>query len=202
MATNSNNSLTAVVLAGGMARRMGGQDKGLITLNGKPAIEYILEALKPQVDTLLISANRNLEQYRRYGYPVIEDKVGNYYGPLAGMASALQVCVSDRILTVPCDSPFIPSVLSNKLNTALLEKKADLSAAHDGERIQPVFAMLHRYLLPGLLAYLDAGGRRIDTWYAEHTMALADFSRWPDTFININTPEDKRYVEERMNGVD
>ena len=199
MATNnSDDNITAVILAGGMARRMGGQDKGLIELNGRPMIEHIIEALKPQVDSIVINANRNLEQYRQYGYPVVEDIIGDYFGPLVGMASGLQACSSDRILTVPCDSPFVPPVLADKLNAALIEQGADLSVANDSERMQPVFAMLRRYLLPSLLAYLDDGGRKIDTWYAEHKMALADFSDWPDAFININTPEDKTVVEEKI----
>ena len=195
---NSDNNVTAVILAGGMARRMGGQDKGLIELNGRPMIEYVIDALKPQVDSIVINANRNLEQYRRYGYPVVEDMTGDYFGPLVGMASGLQACSSDRILTVPCDSPFVPPVLADKLNAALLEQGADLSVANDSERMQPVFAMLRRHLLPSLLAYLDDGGRKIDTWYAEHQMALADFSEWPDAFININTPEDKTAIEQRI----
>jgi molybdenum cofactor guanylyltransferase len=199
MATsNDDDNITAVILAGGMARRMGGQDKGLIELNGRPMIEYIIEALKPQVDSIVINANRNLEQYRRYGYPVVEDIMGDYFGPLVGMASGLQACSSDRILIVPCDSPFVPPVLADKLNAALLEQGADLSVANDSERMQPVFAVLSRHLLPSLLAYLDKGGRKIDTWYAEHKMALADFSDWPDAFININTPEDKKVVEEKI----
>jgi len=195
---NSDNNVTAVILSGGMARRMGGQDKGLIELNGRPMIEYVIDALKPQVDSIVINANRNLEQYRRYGYPVVEDITGDYFGPLAGMASGLQACSSDRILTVPCDSPFVPPVLADKLNAALFEQGADLSVANDSERMQPVFAMLRRHLLPSLLAYLDGGGRKIDTWYAEHQMALADLSDWPDAFININTPEDKTFVEGKI----
>jgi len=198
MTTDNNNTVTAVILAGGMARRMGGVDKGLIELNGRPMIEYIIEALKPQVDNIVISANRNLEQYRRYGYPVVEDIMGDYFGPLVGMASGLQACSSERILIVPCDSPFVPPVLADKLNAALLEQGADLSVANDSERMQQVFAMLRRHLLPSLLAYLDDGGRKIDAWYAEHQMALTDFSDWPDAFININTPEDKTDVEQKI----
>ena len=193
-----SQGLTAVILAGGMARRMDGQDKGLIELNGKPMIEYIIEALKPQVDNILINANRNLEQYQRYGYPVVKDIMGDYFGPLVGMASGLQACNSNRILAVPCDSPFVPPVLANRLETAMIESQADISVANDGERIQPVFAMIRSSLLPSVLAYLDDGGRKIDTWYAEHNMALADFSDWPNAFININTPEDKLTVEQKI----
>ena len=189
---------TAVILAGGMARRMGGQDKGLIEINGRPMIEYIIDALKPQVDHILINANRNIEQYQRYGYPVVRDMMGDYFGPLVGMASGLQACDSDLILTVPCDSPFVPPVLAARLNTALIENQADISVANDSERMQPVFALIRKHLLDSLLAYLNDGGRKIDTWYAEHEMALADFSDWPDAFININTPEDKALVENKL----
>jgi len=198
---NNDNNMTAVILAGGMARRMGGVDKGLIKLNGRPMIEFIIEALRPQVGHIVINANRNLGQYRCYGYPVVEDILGDYFGPLVGMASGLQACSSGRILTVPCDSPFVPPVLADKLNTALLAQHADLSVANDSERMQPVFALLRRHLLPSLLAYLNDGGRKIDTWYAEHKLALADFSDWPDAFININTPEDKTAVEAKLRAI-
>ena len=107
-------------------------------------------------------------------------------------------CSSERILTEPCDSPFVPPALAEKLNAALLEQSADLSVANDSERMQPVFAILRRHLLPSLLAYLNDGGRKIDTWYAEHNLALADFPDWPDAFININTPEDKTAVEAKL----
>lgn len=190
--------LTAVILAGGKARRMEGQDKGLIELNGRAMIEYIIEALKPQVDNILINANRNLDEYRRYGYPVVEDIMGDYFGPLVGMASGLQACDSNRILTVPCDSPFVPPVLASKLNAAMLENQADISVANDGRRMQPVFAMIRRSMLPSLLDYLDNGGRKIDTWYAGQRMALADFQDWPDAFTNINTPQDKVTVEQKI----
>ena len=196
--TEQQRVTTAVILAGGMARRMGGQDKGLIEINGRPMIEYIIEALKPQVDNILINANRNIEKYKRYGYPVVSDMMGDYFGPLVGMASGLQACDSDLILTVPCDSPFVPPVLAARLNTALIENQADLSVANDSERMQPVFALIRKQLLDSLLAYLNAGGRKIDTWYAEHDMVLADFSDWPDAFVNINTPEDKALVENKL----
>ncbi len=194
--TRKIRNLTAVILAGGMARRMDGQDKGLIDLHGKPMIEYIVETLKPQVGNILINANRNLAQYQRYGYPVIKDAMGDYFGPLAGMASGLQACNSDRILVVPCDSPFIPPVLADRLNTAQIEDQTDISVANDGERMQPVFAILRTTLLSSLLAYLDAGGRKTDTWYKQQNMSLVDFSDWTNAFMNVNTPEEKLAAEQ------
>ncbi len=195
---NHKQGLTAVILAGGMARRMDGQDKGLIELGGRPMIEHIIDALKPQVDHIMISANRNLQEYQRYGYPVVTDFMDGYFGPLVGMASSLKTCGNDRLLTVPCDSPFIPPVLASRLDSVMTDSQVDIAAAKDSERIQPVFAMIRRSTLPSLLAYLNNGGRKIDTWYAEHPMALVDFSDWPDAFININTPEDKTAVEQKF----
>jgi len=197
---NRKQDLTAVILAGGMARRMGGQNKGLIELNGRPLIEYIIDALQPQVDHIVISANRNLQEYRRYSYPVVTDIIGGYLGPLFGMASGLKTCDSDLILTVPCDSPFVPPVLASRLGAAMIDNPIDITVAKDNERIQPVFAMIRRSTLPGLLAYLKNGGRKIETWYTEHPMVLVDFSDWPDAFININTPEDKIAVEQKIAG--
>ena len=196
--SNPQQQITAVILAGGLARRMSGQDKGLIEINGRPMIEHIIDALAPQVGSILINANRNLDRYRRYAYPVIEDTMGEFYGPLVGMASGMQATTTDYLLSVPCDSPFIPPVLAERLFRELQDKQADISVAHDSTRMQPVFALLRKTLLPSLMTYLEDGGRKIDTWYAEHKLARTDFSDWPDAFININTPQDKGDVERKM----
>jgi molybdenum cofactor guanylyltransferase len=182
--------VTAVVLAGGRARRMGGNDKGLIELNQVPLIEYALTTLQGQVDTIFINANRNIERYAGMGYPVIEDRHGGFNGPLAGMASALSVMQTRYLVTVPCDSPALPHDLVDRLLTARAQADAELAVAHDGTRMQPVFALLKRSLLPSLERFLEADGRKIDRWYARHRLALADFSDQPDAFTNVNTPED------------
>ena len=196
--TVPRQEITAVILAGGLARRMGGQDKGLMMLNGQPMIEHVIAALIPQVGTLLINANRNLETYRSYGYPVIEDMMGDYFGPLVGMASGVQAAATPYLLSVPCDSPLLHPALAETLFRALEADQAEISVAHDGTRMQPVFALLRRELLPDLLAYLKNGGRKIDTWYAQHRLTLADFSDWPDTFLNINTTDDRIDLEQKM----
>jgi molybdenum cofactor guanylyltransferase len=190
--------ITGVILAGGRAQRMGGMDKGLIPLNGKPMVEHILDAVRPQVGTLLINANRNLDDYARYGLRVVTDRMGEFYGPLVGMASALEVSTTPYLLTVPCDSPLIPADLATRLYQKLREEDAEISVVHDGERMQPVFALLHRDLLPSLLAYLDAGGRKIDTWYAEHRLALADFSDRQELSCNVNTPDEQARLEKQL----
>ncbi len=196
--TIPRNDITAVILAGGKARRMNGQDKGLITLHGRPMVDYIIHALQPQVGSILVNANRNTEQYAAFGLPVIADMLGDYFGPLVGMASGMDATATSFIVTAPCDSPIIPDNLVEILYRALQENRADISVAHDGERMQPVFALLRRSLLTSLLDYLNEGGRKIDTWFGQQPLALADFSDSPDTFLNLNTPEDKLLLESRL----
>ena len=190
------DEITAVILAGGKD----GEDKGLIILNGRALIDYIISALRPQAGDILINANRNLQQYGRYGLPVVVDMLGDYFGPLVGMATGMHTTDRPYIVTVPCDSPFIPGTLVETLYRSLVDQQADISVAHDGTRMQPVFALLRCELLPDLLDYLDEGGRKIDTWYDRQRLAIADFSNTPDTFLNLNTPEDKLLLESRIGG--
>jgi molybdenum cofactor guanylyltransferase len=185
-------------MAGGKARRMGGEDKGLLEVRGKPMIAYVLETLRPQVGQLLINANRNQDRYRELGYRVVTDIRGDYLGPLVGMASAMQASDTEYLLSVPCDSPLLPTRLADALFQALDRQQAEISVAYDGRRMQPVFALLRRSLLPSLLEYLNHGGRKIDTWYTERHTALADCSRFPDAFLNVNTPEEQALVERKL----
>ena len=192
------DDISAVILAGGRARRMGGEDKGLIELKGRPLLDYIISALRPQVGEILVNANRNLDRYRAFGYPVVEDIMGDYFGPLVGMATGMQATGKPYLLTLPCDSPLVPAQLAAMLYRGLQTEQAELSVAHDGVRMQPVFALLDCQLLPGLLDYLNEGGRKIDTWYAQHRLARVDFSAAPEAFLNLNTPEDKTELESRL----
>jgi molybdopterin-guanine dinucleotide biosynthesis protein A len=184
--------ITGAILAGGKSRRMGGKDKGLLLVNGQPLIGHIIDALLPQVGSLLINANRNLDSYRTLGHAVITDILGHHLGPLAGIASAMRASDAAYLLTVPCDSPLVPLDLSTRLYRELKAAGADISAAHDGNRMQPLFALLRRDLLPDLLSYLERGERKTDAWYRQHRLVLSDFSDQPDSFLNINSPEDLR----------
>lgn len=188
-------TLTGLVLAGGQGRRMGGLDKGLIEIAGRPMIEHVLDALRPQVGTLLINANRNLERYAHYGCRVLSDSQAGYLGPLAGVASALAVVETDLLLTAPCDSPLLAPDLAACLGLALERQQADLAVAHDGERQQPVFLLLRRSLGADLDEYLAGGGRKIDQWLARHRLAEADLSHRRDSFINVNDPGERQRVE-------
>ncbi|MEZ5536239.1 MAG: bifunctional molybdopterin-guanine dinucleotide biosynthesis adaptor protein MobB/molybdopterin molybdotransferase MoeA [Thiolinea sp.] len=205
MSNNDNNlsgplhtdNITGVILAGGQGRRMGGQDKGLMILNGRPLVEYLLNSLRSQTGQRMINANRNIEHYQRYGVPVVEDQVGNYQGPLAGFSTAMQHAQTGWIMTVPCDAPKIAPDMLQRLISALQRDEADIAVAHDGQRLQPVHALLPVRLLPSLQAFMENGGRKIDIWYAQHKIALADFSDVAGVFRNINTPAQKLAMEKR-----
>ncbi|MEJ2507964.1 MAG: molybdenum cofactor guanylyltransferase MobA [Gammaproteobacteria bacterium] len=192
------DDITGVILAGGQARRMGGEDKGLIALGGRPMIEYALAALEPQVGDLLINANRNHERYAGYGFPVLADRQSGYCGPLAGMVSAMAAARTPYLATVPCDCPQLPGDLVERLAHALGRDDADIAVAHDGERMQPVFALIKTGLFDDLESWLDSGERKIDRWYARHRVALADFSDCPQTFENVNTLEERDALWTRM----
>jgi molybdenum cofactor guanylyltransferase len=196
--TDPEPQVTGLVLAGGRARRLGGVDKGLVELAGRPLIARVLEVLAPQVDTLIINANRNQDRYRQWGYLVIADRSGDFSGPLAGMAAGLHVCRTPLLVTAPCDCPFLPADLVRRLYERLRAERAQLAVAHNGERLQPVFTLLERSLLPSIERFLEEGERKIDLWFERHRVAIADFSDIPDTFININTPEDIAAVEARL----
>jgi len=193
----NSQQITAVILAGGMGRRMGGQDKGQLILNGRPLIEYVLEAIEPQVKTILINANRHQAEYARYGYSVIPDVLQGYQGPLAGFASGMRAATTPYIVTLPCDGPFSAPDLVARLTAALQNMHADIAVAHDGERLQPVYALLPTILQSNLEDFLASGERKIDRWYTQHNIAFADFADTTQTFQNINTPQDQQRIQQQ-----
>lgn len=161
-------------------------------------VEHVLKRLRPQVGEVLISANRNAERYACYGHRVIADVLGDYSGPLAGMLSALVAVRQPWLAVVPCDSPLLPDDLVDRLFQSALAQSAELAVAHDGQRLQPVFALLHRSLLTPLQTYLESGGHKVDAWYAERRMATTDLSDHPEAFRNVNTPEEHAALEEEI----
>lgn len=198
MSSFDSNSVTGVVLAGGKATRMGGVDKGLVEVAGLAMIDHVVRRLQPQTGAIVINANRSRESYASRGFPVVADAFGEYAGPLAGMAAGLARIDTDWAVTVPCDSPLVPGDLVAGLGAALIDSDADLAVAEGAGRWQPVFALLPRRLLPDLEAFLGEGGRKIDRWFGRHRVATANFDHAPDAFLNINAPEDKTALEERL----
>lgn len=191
MNTLSKHDVTAVILAGGKGRRMQGKDKGLVELANLPLIEHVIAAIEPQVKTIILNANRNQQQYSHYGYQVISDTLDNYQGPLAGFFSAMKEATTSHIVTLPCDGPLLPGDLVERLIFASNIEDAEIAVAHDGERMQPVYSLIPITLIASLNNFLDAGDRKIDLWYKQHRVALADFSDCPETFRNINTAEQR-----------
>ncbi len=189
-----SSDITAVVLAGGKGSRMGGRDKGLVPLANRPMIAHVLDALKPQVGNIVISANRNLPLYRRFGFPVISDEQDGYQGPLAGLLNAMRHISTSWMLCVPCDAPLLPGNLATRLVQALEDKPGKLAVVHDGDKLQPAFALLSRHLEPDLEAYLNSGQRRLRQWCMNHGPALADFSDMPERFANINDPRELQKI--------
>jgi molybdenum cofactor guanylyltransferase len=196
--TAEQQSITGVILAGGRGMRMGGQDKGLLALAGQPLVVYLIDALQPQVGALLINANRNRTAYQALGWPVVNDQMGKFFGPLAGMLSALKVANTPYVLSVPCDSPLLVRDYAQRMYRTLLNQSAELSVAHDGKRLQPVFALLSTSLCKSLQDYLEAGERKIDRWFTQHRMAVVDFSDAPSMFRNINNPEELAALEAEL----
>jgi molybdenum cofactor guanylyltransferase len=180
--------VSGIVLAGGLGRRMGGVDKGLQPLHGKPMVEHVLARLAPQVDEIVINANQNLERYAKFGHRVVSDRVSGFAGPLAGLHAGLDAISHPLAVTVPCDSPFLPSDLVARLQREIGEH--DLAVAKTGAQPHPVFALVRRSVASNLETYLAGGGRKIDAWYASLRVVEVAFDDEADAFRNINTLEE------------
>jgi molybdopterin-guanine dinucleotide biosynthesis protein A len=182
--------VAGIVLAGGQGRRMGGVDKGLVELRGRPMVAYVLDRLAPQVGSVLINANQNIERYAAFGYPVVADDVGGFAGPLAGLHAGLTRVDRDFAATVPCDSPFLPADLVARLHAGLAAAGAQIAVARTFEQPHPVFCLVRRSVLPHLDAFLRGGGRKIDAWYATLAVVEVAFDDVADAFRNINTADE------------
>ena len=180
-------NVTGIVLAGGKGTRMGSVDKGLQRLRGKPMVEWVLERLRPQVAEVVINANQNVPIYEKYGHRVVSDQIGGFAGPLAGLHAGLKAASHPLVVTVPCDSPFLPDDLVSRLYTNL---SGDLAVAKTGNQAHPVFALMKREVRESLEAFLAQGGRKIDAWYAALKVVEVQFDDEADAFRNINTLEE------------
>ncbi|EGA66185.1 molybdenum cofactor guanylyltransferase MobA [Vibrio brasiliensis] len=177
-----------VILAGGQATRMGGQDKGLVQLNNKPLIQHVIERLTPQTERILINANRNQDAYTEFAH-VFSDQFKDYPGPMGGIHAGLVNAGTDWVGFVPCDSPLINTDLVERFCSAVTDE-TDILVAHDGDHQQPVFTLYHKRVLPKLTAFLERGDRKIILLYKECHTQYVDFSDSPNCFVNLNTPEE------------
>ncbi|MEO8304173.1 MAG: molybdenum cofactor guanylyltransferase MobA [Betaproteobacteria bacterium] len=185
--TEKQADVTGIVLAGGQGRRMGGVDKGWVELDGAPMVSHVLGRLVPQVGDVLINANQNFERYRALGHPVVPDALGGFAGPLAGLHAGMTFARRELVVTVPCDSPFLPDDLVVRLRAALVANDAELAVAKTFDQPHPVFALVRRDVLANLAAFLEGGGRKIDAWYAALRVIEVGFDDEADAFRNINT---------------
>jgi molybdenum cofactor guanylyltransferase len=182
--------VTGLVLAGGMGRRMGGVDKGLVILADRPMVAHVIDRLTKQVGAILINANQNVERYAALGYPVVSDTIGGFAGPLAGLHAGLLAAPTPFVATSPCDSPFLPLDLVTRLSAGLEREGAQLAVAYTFAQPHPVFALVDRSVLPHLSSFLQDGGRKIDAWYATLRVAAVQFDDCEAAFRNINTPDE------------
>jgi molybdopterin-guanine dinucleotide biosynthesis protein A len=175
---------------------MGGVDKGLKPLRGKPMVAWVIERFAPQVAEVLINANQNLDSYRALGHRVIPDEIAGFAGPLAGLHRGLGEAQHDLAATVPCDSPFLPHDLISRLRAALDANGADLAVAKTGDQPHPVFCLCRKSVLPSLTAFLAGGGRKIDAWYSSLKVVEVLFDDEAEAFSNINTQDELRAFEQ------
>ena len=189
-------SITGLILAGGLGRRMGNVDKGLVPFKSKPMVAAVIERFQPQVNELLINANRNLEQYQAFNLRVVPDDIAGFAGPLAGLERGLAEAKHEYVVTAPCDSPLLPMDLVARLMTALTDNQAQLAVAKTFTQVHPVFCLAQRGLHDHLVAYLQSGGRKIDAWYATLNVVEAHFDDEAGAFSNINTQDELKLLQQ------
>jgi molybdopterin-guanine dinucleotide biosynthesis protein A len=184
------SSVTGLILAGGKGSRMGGVDKGLQAFRGKRLVDHVYERFAPQVGGVIINANQNHEEYKTFGVRVVSDAIGGFAGPLAGFHAGLSVSKRPFLASVPCDSPFLPADLIERLYQRLDETGAELAVAKTGEQPHPVFSLMRRGVLDHLAEFLKGGGRKIDAWYATLNVVEVAFDDEAEAFSNFNTLEE------------
>jgi molybdenum cofactor guanylyltransferase len=188
------SEITGLILAGGRGTRMGHVNKGLQTLHSKTMVEHVIARLAPQVDQLLINANQDLDRYRQFGFPVVSDTLLDYSGPLAGLECGLAHCQTPYLVCAPCDSPFVPSTLVERLAKAISDEGTQLAVPVTEEfengklirQVQAVFCLLERNLHLELQDFLQNGGRKMSDWFKQLRVSEVVFDKL-DEFRNINT---------------
>jgi molybdopterin-guanine dinucleotide biosynthesis protein A len=180
--------VTAIILSGGRGRRLNNQDKGLVEWKGRPLIRYVIDCLAPQVDEIIISSNRNVDEYAAFGYEVVSDADPEFQGPIAGMLAGLECGRGNYMLVCPCDSPNLPDDLVTRLGQGL--ENADIAVAHDGIQRQNLVALMKGEVVSSLRSYYDGGGRAVKKWLPGERVEDIDFSAQPEAFLNINSPSD------------
>jgi molybdopterin-guanine dinucleotide biosynthesis protein A len=192
-------TITAIILSGGRATRMCGLEKGLVLLHNKTLVAHVIDRLTPQVDEILINANRELTSYHALNLPILQDENPDFIGPLAGFSLGLQHCKHDYLLTVPCDSPLLPLDLAQRLLTTMSQHQADIAVASSSGNAHPVFSLCKKSVLLSLTDFINQGGRKVSAWQKGQAYIEVDFNDRDDAFINLNTLEDLASLELKLN---
>ena len=198
--------VVGILLAGGKSSRMGGGDKCLLPLAGRPILAHVIERLKPQVAELIVSANGDPARFSAFGLPVVEDRLGGYAGPLAGILAGLEWARTNRpesrfAITAASDTPFLPADLVDRLRSASGEGEANLVVARSAEGMHPVFGLWPVTLAPDLEASLMSGDRKVSDWVRQHQAREVMFppvkieGRTIDPFFNVNRPDELAAAE-------
>ena len=190
--------VSAIILSGGRATRMDGVDKGLISLKNKPLIQHVISRLQPQVDEILINANREIAQYETFGLKVLQDENQDFAGPLAGILLGLKHAKHELVLAVPCDSPLLPLDLVGRLYNGMAESLMDIAVVSCDGNAHPVFCLMKKSVLPSLVDFLDAGERKVSAWQKSQQYCEVDFSDSANAFTNLNTLEELRELELKL----
>jgi len=192
--TDIANITTAIILSGGAGSRLNGADKGLQYFQGSTLIEHVIAKISPQVDSIVICANRNLDRYKALGMTICQDQTQGYQGPMSGISSALsQKIISStatHALISSCDAPNLPLDLKSRLQESLdLKPDALVAVAHDGNRRQNLHCLIKREAWPSLIDFFNEGGRAMHRWYQQSFSVDVDFSDCPTSFTNLNTQQ-------------
>jgi molybdopterin-guanine dinucleotide biosynthesis protein A len=185
MKSISKHDVSAVILAGGQASRMGGKDKGLILFNQKPLIQYAVNVVSQSVDSIWVSANRNLDLYQKFGR-VVTDELSDYQGPLAGISATLSQISTKYLLIIPCDGPYVGNILLERLSREMLKNQAKICVASANGHLHPPCALVEVSIKTPLDAYLASGERRLGKFFKDNQALEVDFSDLEKMFINFN----------------
>lgn len=193
--TQIKESVVGLILAGGQGRRMQHPDKALVVFRGRPLLTHVLDRLRPQVDQIWLNVNRNQPRYEAFDLPLLSDHARYINsGPLAGIQAGLSFRETHKpgwLLVCPCDTPFLPETLADRLLSAALGSGQRAAVVHDGHRLHPVICLLHSNLLGELEAHLQCGPGSVHAWLEVIAATIVDFSDAPkESFANINTPEE------------
>lgn len=207
----TKQQITGIILAGGAGSRMGGRDKGWVTLNNQPLVSHVIDRIKPQVSTIIISANRELHRYQSLGYPVVSDTnyaplknkqqpSSGFQGPIAGILAALKSIHTPYAVIIPVDAPLLSVNLVQTLidHHNASQNRFKLTLFHDGERTHPLFGLYHCSLIECLETYYLNGQRRLMQWCLEQSPHIISTPQFKTSFTNINDPDSLAILESSL----